>query len=118
MFHISQQEAMTLLNCIDTRDVVHRMHNGQEKAILELMNSNDRPQVDAVVGIEIGKILARMQSLMSDVDYVLPTQNEAGSLLEAYKDNEQGFIDALDEIIWQAFRYGYYQCLQDRPIYE
>lgn len=118
MFHISKEEAQTLLNCIDTRDIVQRMHTGEERAILSLMGGDDRPLIDAVTGIEIGKILARLQDIMQDVDYVLPTQNEAGSLLEAYQNDKQAFSDILDEIIWQAFRFGYYQCLQDKPIYE
>lgn len=114
MFKINEQEAQTILNCIDTRDILHRIHNGEERAILSLMGGD----VDAITGIEIGKILARLQDIMQDVDYVLPTQEEAESLLDTYKNDKQGFSDALDDIIWRAFRHGYYQCLQDKAIYE
>lgn len=118
MFKINEQEAQTLLNCIDTRELLHRMHNGEEGSILNLVQSDSRPQVDLMLGIEIGKILARLQDIMQDVDYALPTQEEAESLLDTYKNDKQGFSDALDDIIWQAFRFGYYQCLQDKAIYE
>ena len=117
---IDAREAQRIGSVIGTDDMVQAVGCSYTQ---RTAGGNSEKTWDIAGALSVGRIIGRMEMIEQDKVYQLPPLDSfrAEYVANIVKDETKNDSDkeaAIDQyvrkILWQAFRYGYYQALDDR----